>query len=102
VSWRPLTQGDLPEVDRIADAVHTELPERLEIFLEKFRLFPGGCFALEQEGKLVGYGISHPWTLNEIPPLDSFLKALPDPATCLYLHDVAIIPEARGHRSLTI
>jgi acetyltransferase (GNAT) family protein len=85
---------DLPEVDRIADAVHTDLPERLEIFLEKFRLFPEGCFALEQDGKLVGYGISHPWTLNEIPPLDSFY-----PIQCLYLHDVAIIPEARGHRS---
>jgi hypothetical protein len=95
--WRPLSLGDLPEVNRIADAVHLDLPERPEVFDEKFRLYPQGCFALVQDAKLVGYGLSHPWTLNEIPPLDEFLVSLPNPAACLYVHDVVILPCARGH-----
>jgi ribosomal protein S18 acetylase RimI-like enzyme len=95
--WRPLREEDLQEIDRIADTVHTELPERPEVFMEKFHLYPQGCFALTQSNKVVGYGISHLWKLNDIPPLDAFLKTLPVPAACLYLHDVAIMPSARGH-----
>jgi N-acetylglutamate synthase-like GNAT family acetyltransferase len=34
--------------------------------------------------------------LNSIPPLDEFLKALPEHAECLYLHDIVILPKARG------
>ncbi|WP_330083218.1 GNAT family N-acetyltransferase [Methylocystis iwaonis] len=94
--WRAMRPGDLEEVCRIAVGVHPGLPERQEVFEEKFRLFPAGCFALEQGGSLVGYAISHPWMLFEIPPLDAFLERLPSPPDCLYLHDVALIPAARG------
>jgi GNAT superfamily N-acetyltransferase len=45
----------------------------------------------------VGYGLSHPRKLNCIPPLDSFLKTIPSDADCLYVHDVAVLPEVRGH-----
>lgn len=88
--------GDLAEVCRIANGAHPGLPERPEVFDEKLRLFPPGCFALELGGSLVGYGISHPWTLFEIPPLDAFLERLPSSPDCLYLHDVAVAPAARG------
>jgi N-acetylglutamate synthase-like GNAT family acetyltransferase len=42
--------------------------------------------------------VSHPWALYSIPPLDQFLVALPAQADCLYIHDVAILPEYRGLR----
>jgi N-acetylglutamate synthase-like GNAT family acetyltransferase len=45
---------------------------------------------------IVGYGISHPWTLYSIPPLDTFLATLPANPECLYIHDVVVLPEARG------
>jgi GNAT superfamily N-acetyltransferase len=90
--------GDLEGVCRIAGDVHSELPERREVFEEKFRLFPAGCFALELGGSLVGYGISHPWRLFEIPPLDAFLERLLSSPDCLYLHDIAVTPAARGRR----
>ncbi|WP_442754806.1 GNAT family N-acetyltransferase [Methylocystis sp. JAN1] len=94
--WRPLAQSDLGALCRVAAAVHPGLPERWEIFEEKLRLFPAGCFVLETNGALAGYAISHPWRLYEIPPLDAFLEKLPDPPDCLYLHDVGVTPAARG------
>jgi ribosomal protein S18 acetylase RimI-like enzyme len=94
--WRPLTQADLADVARIAGVVHPDLPERREVFAEKRRLFPTGCFAFETEEGVAGYAVSHPWTLGDIPPLDGFLGSLPSAPDCLYLHDVALLPSARG------
>ena len=96
-SWRPLNREDLPGLVRIADIAHPFLGERPEVYEEKLRLFPEGGFGADLNGALRGYGIAHPWVLNEIPPLDAFLIALPDPATCLHIHDVAVLASARGH-----
>jgi N-acetylglutamate synthase-like GNAT family acetyltransferase len=93
---RPMTVKDLKDVDQIADVVHTSLPERTEVFEEKFNLFSRGCFVFEKEGNVVGYAISHPWMLDSIPALDSFLISLPTHPNCLYLHDTAILESARG------
>lgn len=94
--WRALAAADLPEVMRIAAAAHPDLPERAEVFAQKRALFPAGCFALERAGRLAGYAFSHPWTIGAVPPLDSFLGALPAEPDCLYLHDAALLAEARG------
>jgi len=82
--WTALTAADLDEVGRLSAALHPGLPER-----------PAG-FAVKG-GRLLGYGITHPWRLDDIPALDSFLKHLPSTPDCLYVHDVAIDPAARGH-----
>ncbi|WP_424361332.1 GNAT family N-acetyltransferase [Methylocystis parvus] len=95
--WRPLRFEDLDPLCGVAAAVHPSLPERREVFEEKLRLFPAGCFALDSAGALAGYAISHPWRLYEVPPLDAFLERLPDASDGLYLHDVAVTPAARGH-----
>lgn len=95
--WRPLRLDDLDALCGVAAAVHPGLPERPEVFEEKLRLFPAGCFALEAAGALAGYAISHPWRLYDVPPLDAFLERLPDAPDCLYLHDVAVTPAARGY-----
>lgn len=95
--WRLLRPGDLDALCEAAAAVHPGLPERREVFEEKLRLFPAGCFALEAAGALVGYAISHPWRLYGVPPLDAFLERLPAAPDCLYLHDVAVTRDARGH-----
>ncbi|MCW2283302.1 ribosomal protein S18 acetylase RimI-like enzyme [Rhodoblastus acidophilus] len=91
-----MAESDLQKVNEIATEIHTSLPERPEVFAEKFRLFPKGCLILDSDGGAVGYAISHPWLLNSVPPLDAFLNALPEPAHCLYLHDAAIRPSGRG------
>jgi hypothetical protein len=94
--WQPLLVTDLLYVNRIADIVHTSLPERPEVFEEKVRLFPTGCQKLVSGKSIVGYGISHPWMHYSIPPLDEFLHHLPEASECMYLHDVVVLPEARG------
>ena len=33
---------------------------------------------------------------HRIPPLDGLLEQLPGDADCLYLHDVAVLPDFRG------
>jgi hypothetical protein len=97
--WKPLQVSDLDCLNKIADQIHATLPERPEVFEEKVRLFPAGCRKLVSATHLVGYGISHPWLLYSIPPLDAFLKALPESPQCLYIHDVVVLPVARGHNA---
>ena len=93
----PLLESDIDEVDRIAREIHPNLPERKDVFAEKAKLFPRGCYKLVFEDRTAGYAISHPWKLFSIPPLDDFLEALPHSPDCIYIHDVAVLPEARGH-----
>ena len=92
-----MTKADLGRVNQIADDIHTGLPERPEVFADKLSQYPQGCLTLISNGAIVGYGFSHPWTLCEIPPLDSFLGSLPRVPTCLYIHDVVVLPSQRGH-----
>jgi GNAT superfamily N-acetyltransferase len=97
--WRAMTAADLAAVFAISAALHPDLPERPEVLGEKFRLFPQGCFVLERAGEAVGYALSHPWLENAVPPLDTFLGEIPREASCLYLHDAAVLPGARGQAS---
>ena len=93
--WRSAKSDDLEMINRIADMIHVDLPERPEVLSEKLQLFPQGCFALLQNGAVVGYGVSHPCQLNNIPPLNTFLGALPASPKCLFIHDVVVLPQAR-------
>ena len=95
--WREATADDLGAIDAIGNGIHLSLPERPEVFAEKLDLFPPGCRVLIYSGEIVGYGMSHPWHLNKIPPLDTFLKALPSQPDCIFIHDVVVLPRARGH-----
>lgn len=95
--WRPLLPADLPRVRAISLIVHPDLPERLDVLAEKRALFPEGCLGFGG-AEIQGYGLSHPWTLGDIPPLDGFLGRLQHVPDCLYVHDVALLPAARGRR----
>lgn len=98
-NWVPLLEGDIDEVDRIARIIHETLPERKEVFAEKRDLFPQGCYQCVFDGQMIGYAIAHPWNVFSIPPLDEFLYTLPHNPDCIYIHDVVVLPEARGHHA---
>ncbi len=95
-AWKPLNLSDLEAVSQIAGMVHPSLPERPEVFAEKVRLFPEGSRKLVWGGAILGYAIAHPWELYSIPPLDDFLGALPPRPECIFIHDIAVLAEARG------
>lgn len=94
--WRRALPSDLPAIAGIAAKIHPDLPERPEVFAEKQRLYPDGCRVLVAGDAIGGYGFAHPWKLNRIPPLDDFLRGLPDDPDCLYVHDVVVLPDFRG------
>jgi len=94
--WRPARVSDFRAIVAIAAQIHPDLPERPEVFMEKMQLYPPGCRVLVAEDAVAGYGLAHPWTQHRIPPLDGFLERLPENADCLYVHDVAVLPDRRG------
>jgi ribosomal protein S18 acetylase RimI-like enzyme len=94
--WRPLRISDLPAISAIATRIHPDLPERPEVFAEKLRLYPDGCRVLVSGDAIGGYALAHPWTQHRIPQLDGLLERLPEDADCIYVHDVAVLPEFRG------
>jgi GNAT superfamily N-acetyltransferase len=96
LSWRPMKAADLPVIGEIAQTAHPLFPEAPEIFAEKQRLFEPFCFTLEFEDSVAGYCFSHPWLRNRVPALNRLLGAPPESPDCLFLHDVALAPEARG------
>jgi GNAT superfamily N-acetyltransferase len=92
-----MTAGDLDAVDAIALRLHPSYPEDREVFAERLRLHPDGCGVLAGQGdEIAGYVISHPWHLGKPPALNVVLGRLPSPATTYYIHDLALLPEARG------
>lgn len=96
--WRQLTTGDIEQVSRITKLIHHDLPERDEVFAERIKLYPEGCLALvaSHGSDFYGYAISHPIRRSHPPALDTLLGEIAPDADQYYIHDVAILPEARG------
>ncbi|WP_262027529.1 GNAT family N-acetyltransferase [Microvirga sp. Mcv34] len=94
--WRPMTAEDLDEVQVLADTIHVDHPEDREVLAERRRLYPQGCLMMIEDGRAIGYALTHPWRLGEPPPLNEPLGKLPEAPTTYYIHDVALLPTARG------
>jgi ribosomal protein S18 acetylase RimI-like enzyme len=91
-----MTAADLPAVMAVAAQVHPDYPEGEAVFAERLALHSAGCLLLAGGEGLAGYVLSHPWRLGQVPALDSLLDALPEPAEAYYIHDLALLPAARG------
>lgn len=94
--WRDMQEDDLPLVIEIAAQLHPTYPEDDQIYAERLALYPEGCLIFEVNRNAVGYAISHPWLHRQAPALNSLLQALPARSSTYYIHDVAILPAARG------
>lgn len=95
--WRPLSPRDLGDVMAVAEVVHAAYPERRESFADKLALAPDCCFGLAGANDvLAGYAVALPWTRGETVALDAMLGQLPARCDALYIHDIAILPAARG------
>jgi GNAT superfamily N-acetyltransferase len=92
-----MVPADLPAVMRIAAVVHPNYPEDEAVFAERLALAPAGCLVLAgAAGELAGYIVSHPWPRGDIPALNALLGAIPASTRDWYLHDLALLPAARG------
>lgn len=96
---QPLTVGDVPQVLEVQkDAYLPQLIESAETFVKKMQLFPRGCLGFFDEGKLLAYVFSHPWSGDQVVPLDCGLADLPEAPDCLYIHDLAVRRDSRSRR----
>ena len=95
VTWRAMTDYDLPAVQAIADVVHPDFFEAPEVLAERHGLYRNGCYLLELGEKPTGYVLSHPWRYGSLPALNTQLQRLPADADTYYLHDLALLPVAR-------
>lgn len=95
-----MAPADLPAVMRIAGFVHPAYPEDEAVFAERLRLAPEGCHVLAAPaGVLQGYLVSHPWPAGAVPALNSLLGEIRAGTTNWYIHDLALLPEARGGKA---
>lgn len=97
--WRVMQADDLPRIFDIAAIVHPDFPEEEAVFRDRFKIYPDGCFVLCGINDIIGYGVSHPWQMDSAPALDSVLGQLPENSTTYYVHDIALLPAARGSRA---
>ncbi|MBC9033346.1 GNAT family N-acetyltransferase [Sphingomonas sp. JC676] len=91
-----MTADDLDKVVAVARVAFPDHPEERACFAERLALSPDLCFVLADGDDVAGYLIAYPWPLGRIPPLNSLLGALPEARDALYLHDLALRPDARG------
>lgn len=96
INWRLMKESDLADICRIASVCHPDFPEGSEVLAEKLALSPDTCFVLDHRSGIGGYLFAHPYKLGSAPALDKLLGSLPAHADTLYLHDIALLPEARS------
>lgn len=91
-----MKKGDLADVCRIAAICHPDFPEDDAVFNEKYTLSPDTCFILDGKNNSVGYILAHPFKIGAIPPLNRLLGGLPRQSDTLYIHDLALLQQARS------
>lgn len=94
--WRAMTEGDLDGVVAVARIAFPLHPEDRPCFAERLALNPSGCFVLADGEAVKGYLVAYPWRLDSAPALNVLIGAVPADARTLYLHDLALHPDARG------
>lgn len=95
--FRQMREVDLPSVMQIqASAYASDFQESQAVFLRKLHLAPDFCWVAQVQDQVVGYLFSHPWQDVLPPALHAPLDALPEFASCWFVHDMAFLPQARG------
>jgi len=96
MTWRRMQRQDLDAVVDIARQVHPLFPEERDTFSNKLALHPGGALLLERAGHAAGYCFALPWHGLQPPALNTLIGDISPVADGLYLHDLALLPAARG------
>lgn len=99
-----MTPADLPTVNQIAETIHPAYPEDASVFSDRMTLYPPGCLVLDINQTIQGYAIGHPCLLQHPPALNTKLGRLPQHPDTFHIHDLALLPAARGagHASAAI
>lgn len=96
-SVRAMRLDDMADVLRIQAECYTAIvPESRQSLAAKLLASPGTCFVAATLDTIAGYLVAVPWLRGAPPELDAPDCDLPQQPDCLYLHDLAVTPAARG------
>jgi ribosomal protein S18 acetylase RimI-like enzyme len=97
LTWRPMRPTD---IDAVVEVARLSFPDHFEdraCFQNRLALYPRGCFVLaDGEAAAKGYLIAYPWRADNAPQLNTVIEGLPAEPALIYLHDLALHPQARG------
>lgn len=94
---RPLAPADMAAVMRIQALCYSAItPESAGSMGAKRAAAPQACFGAWRGARLLGYLLAVPVRWPALPPLDHPVCEVPAQADTLYLHDLALSPQARG------
>lgn len=92
-----------PQIEQIQEVAYRDgLAEDIDILKIKADVSPETCFVcMDDEQQVLGYVLAHPWESEQPPCInqdisDSEEVVTPEQASTLYIHDLAISPQARG------
>ncbi|MBM9888072.1 MULTISPECIES: GNAT family N-acetyltransferase [Deefgea] len=99
ISIRTQTANDIQAILEIQAACYpADFIESAATLQRKQALAPKCSWLIEIEGQTLGYLFCHPWHGNTPPALGQKLAELPAHADRFYIHDLAILPTARGQQ----
>ena len=88
--------SDLSAVVRLQDHCYAdEFYESPQVVAKRLMLYPQSCWLACYQDKVWGYLFSYPSRLGQVNPLGAEFGQY-EQANCLYLHDMAVSPDARG------
>jgi predicted N-acetyltransferase YhbS len=96
LAWRPASAADAATIAANARTVLGDYAETQAVYAERIALAPDGCFVLAEGARIAGHFLSHPWHRGAAPAMNAMLGALPVDADCWYVHEAALLTEARG------
>ncbi len=93
---RAMQHSDLPRILQIQALCYTEVaPESADSLNAKLQASSSTCYVACRQGAVIGYLISLPGRFESPPELNATTCDLPPNPDTLYLHDLAVVPEAR-------
>ena len=94
---RAIQSADWQGIDRVQRASFpTSAIESMEALRSIAEAAAGMCAVAEIGGEVCGYLLAHPWIADDLPELNKPLASCPRSADTLFIHDLAILPYARG------
>ncbi len=95
--FRSIIEQDWGDIDLIQRKSYPlDAQENIDAMRCHWRLSPDTCRVAERDCQIIGYALSHPWTLRRPPAINVIYDSLSSAPDSLYLHDVALSPHARG------
>ncbi|MBD1573499.1 GNAT family N-acetyltransferase [Vibrio sp. S17_S38] len=92
-----------PQIEQIQEvAYRDDLAEDIDILKIKSDVSPETCFVcMDDDEQVLGYVLAHPWESEEPPHINQDISdrkevVSVEDASTLYIHDLAINPDARG------